>query len=166
MRQPAFTLLLPLILLLTSCGKDYDYEIVVDEQFVLNLETSGMGSGYSWQWEKKDDILDTIGWEFIPYEFPTGPDIRIDNLEHIKVYQLQAMACEDTVCRGSYLATREYGVVLVKVNSEWYYLYSSDDPVRSPRKASMEILKNPNGGTVYEKTYRYRGGGFHEDITK
>ena len=100
-----------------------------------------------------------------PNEFPTGPDIRIDNLEDIKVYHLQAMACEDTVCRGSYLATREYGIVLVKVNSEWYYLYSSDDPVRSPRKASMEILKNPNGGTVYEKTYRYRGGDFHEDIT-
>ena len=76
MRQPAFTFLLPLILLLTSCGKDYDYEIVVDEQFVLNLETSGMGSGYSWQWEKKDDILDTIGWEFIPYEFPTGPGVE------------------------------------------------------------------------------------------
>lgn len=76
MRQLVFALLLPLLLLFTSCGKDYDYEIVVDEQFVLNLETSGMGSGYSWQWEKKDDILDTIGWEFIPYEFPTGPGVE------------------------------------------------------------------------------------------
>ena len=78
MRQPAFTFLLPLILLLTSCGKDYDYEIVVDEQFVLNLETSGMGSGYSWQWEKKDDIVDTFKREFIPYDenFIGGPGIE------------------------------------------------------------------------------------------
>ena len=98
-----------------------------------------------------------------PNEFPTGEDIKIDNLEAVKVFYLQAMACEDTVCRASYLATQEYGVILIKVNSEWFYLYSSNDNVRCPKL----VLNNLRGSyeNVYEKTYRYRGGDFHEDIT-
>lgn len=98
-----------------------------------------------------------------PNEFPTGEDIKIDNLEAVKVFYLQAMACEDTVCRASYLATQEYGVILIKVNSEWFYLYSSNDNVRCPKL----VLNNIRGSyeNVYEKTYRYRGGDFHEDIT-
>lgn len=78
MRKPVFALLLPLFLLLTSCSKEYDFKISVGEQIVLDLKTPGMGTGCSWQWEKKDDIVDTFKREFISYDenFIGGPGIE------------------------------------------------------------------------------------------
>ena len=69
---------LSLILLFTSCNKDYDYEIRVGESIVLNLNSSGPGTGYAWQWNIADDVLDTISHEFIPYDenFNGGPGVE------------------------------------------------------------------------------------------
>ncbi len=100
-----------------------------------------------------------------PNELPTGEDIKIDNLEDYRSYHLEIMACDDAKCRGSYLATGEFEVVFVKVENEWYYLYSSKDTVRNPREYATRILNIPNGYEMYGNVYRYRDGGFHEDLT-
>lgn len=68
MKSIATTLLLSVSLLFMSCGKDYDYEIGLDQQIVINLESTGYDGGYSWCWDKRDNILDSVCWKFIPYD--------------------------------------------------------------------------------------------------
>ena len=96
---------------------------------------------------------------------PTGEDIQIDGLEDVKGYNVQVMACEDRVCRKSYINTKIYQVIFIKVNGEWYYLYSSIDVARSPSEYIKQVLNKNDGYKVYETLYRYRDGGFREDIT-
>ena len=57
-----------LLILCVSCNKDYDYKIGINEQIEITLESSGPSTGYCWLWDKKDNILDSVNWEFIPYD--------------------------------------------------------------------------------------------------
>jgi len=119
---------------------------------------------------KHQDIKDAIHKTLLkpitnPNELPTGDDIKIDNLEDYRAYFLEIMACDDAKCRGSYLATGEFTVVFVKVDNAWYYLYSSKDQLRNPREYATRVLKIINGFDMFDQVYRYRDGGFHEDLT-
>lgn len=62
-----FALLFLLLDICVSCNKGYDYEIGINEQIEITLESTGYNGGYSWHWDKKDNILDSAYWEFIPY---------------------------------------------------------------------------------------------------
>lgn len=58
---------LPLFFLLVSCKGDYDYEINVDEQITIGLESSGHDGGYSWCWVRQDHVLDSVSHVFTPF---------------------------------------------------------------------------------------------------
>lgn len=77
MKKIATILFLPVALLFVSCN-DYDYDVVEDEMFVITEETSGPGTGYTWCWDKKDDIVDTLKRAFMPYnaERIGGPGVE------------------------------------------------------------------------------------------
>ena len=77
MKRIATTLLFFLSLSFISCSKDYDYEIGINEQIVIELEHTGQGTGYDWYWDKKDNVLDSVSEEFIPYDenMDGGPGI-------------------------------------------------------------------------------------------
>lgn len=63
-----FILLVFAAFLMFACNKDYDYEIGVTEQIEITLESSGPSTGCCWLWNKKDNILDSVKREFIPYD--------------------------------------------------------------------------------------------------
>ena len=67
MKRIATTLLFFVSLSFMSCSKDYDYEIGINEQIVIELEHTE-GTGYSWYWDKQDNVLDTVSEEFISYD--------------------------------------------------------------------------------------------------
>lgn len=78
MKRVVSIVLLAVSLLFVSCGKEYDYEICVGEQIVLDLQSSGPSTGYVWHWDKHDDVLDTISHVFSPYDesFSGNPGIE------------------------------------------------------------------------------------------
>lgn len=53
------------LILCISCNKDYDYEIGINEQIDITLESTGYDCGYSWYWSRYDNVLDSVNWEFI-----------------------------------------------------------------------------------------------------
>ena len=68
MKRIILAVFVAVILLLISCGKEYDYEISVGEQLVRDLQSSGPSTGCAWHWDKHDDILETISHMFSPYD--------------------------------------------------------------------------------------------------
>lgn len=68
MKRVVSIVLLAVSLLFVACGKEYDYEICVGDQIVLDLQSSGPGTGYAWQWDRLDAILDTVSHVFSPYD--------------------------------------------------------------------------------------------------
>ncbi len=78
MTKSSIALIFSVCLLFISCGKDYDYEIGIGERIVIDLESLGSSGGYSWLWDKRDDVVDTVETEFLPYyeNFEGSPGIE------------------------------------------------------------------------------------------
>ena len=68
MKKNVMLTLMAMIFLLVSCKGDYDYEVAVNEQITIDLEATGHDGGYSWCWDKHDDLLDSVSHVFTPYE--------------------------------------------------------------------------------------------------
>ena len=68
MKKLIIALSILFLILCVSCNKNYDYEIGVNEQIEITLESTGYDGGYSWYWSRSDNVLDSVNWEFIPYD--------------------------------------------------------------------------------------------------